>query len=297
MYIDPQGTIWDATLNQTNASNNNNKFYRIQLIQSGTGTFTTWTRWGRVSEHGQSGTLGDGDLGSAVASFERKFKDKSGHKWTDRLEEPKKGKYTFIEKNYETDSEDEGASHASSTKPRSKAEKPARKQGECTLAVPVQQLMELIFNQTFFAATMADLSYDANKLPLGKLSRRTITQGFQALKDLAELFVDQSQAQSKHGSSYEDAVENLSNRYYTVIPHSFGRNRPPVIQNDDLLKKEIELLDSLSEMSVADQIMEETDIDDAGDIVHPLDRQFSNLKLTEMRVRKFLEKAIQVAVC
>lgn len=31
VYIDDKGVIWDASLNQTNASNNNNKFYRIQV--------------------------------------------------------------------------------------------------------------------------------------------------------------------------------------------------------------------------------------------------------------------------
>lgn len=31
VYIDSDGTIWDASLNQTNASANNNKFYKIQV--------------------------------------------------------------------------------------------------------------------------------------------------------------------------------------------------------------------------------------------------------------------------
>lgn len=31
VYIDDDGMIYDASLNQTNASNNNNKFYRIQV--------------------------------------------------------------------------------------------------------------------------------------------------------------------------------------------------------------------------------------------------------------------------
>lgn len=31
VYIDADLTIWDASLNQTNASNNNNKFYRLQV--------------------------------------------------------------------------------------------------------------------------------------------------------------------------------------------------------------------------------------------------------------------------
>ena len=31
MYIDSDGTIFDAALNQTNAGSNANKFYRIQV--------------------------------------------------------------------------------------------------------------------------------------------------------------------------------------------------------------------------------------------------------------------------
>lgn len=31
VYIDNDGTIWDASLNQTNASANNNKFYKVQV--------------------------------------------------------------------------------------------------------------------------------------------------------------------------------------------------------------------------------------------------------------------------
>ena len=31
MYVDSDGTIFDAALNQTNAGNNANKFYRIQV--------------------------------------------------------------------------------------------------------------------------------------------------------------------------------------------------------------------------------------------------------------------------
>jgi poly [ADP-ribose] polymerase len=31
VYVDPDGTVYDASLNQANSSNNNNKFYRIQV--------------------------------------------------------------------------------------------------------------------------------------------------------------------------------------------------------------------------------------------------------------------------
>jgi len=68
-----------------------------------------------------------------------------------------------------------------------------------------------------------------NKLPLGKLSKNTITRGYQTLKDLAALLHDPSLA-SEHGMTYNSAIGNLSNSFYSLIPHAFGRNRPPVSQ-------------------------------------------------------------------
>ncbi|KAK8128825.1 PARP-domain-containing protein [Apiospora sp. TS-2023a] len=74
----------------------------------------------------------------------------------------------------------------------------------------------------------AHLNYDVNKLPLGKLSKSTILRGFQALKDLSELLGDPASAQASHGMTFDDAKEALSNTFFTLIPHAFGRARPPV---------------------------------------------------------------------
>ena len=38
---------YDCMLNQTNIGQNNNKFYVIQLLQTG-GNYYVWNRWGRV---------------------------------------------------------------------------------------------------------------------------------------------------------------------------------------------------------------------------------------------------------
>ena len=86
---------------------------------------------------------------------------------------------------------------------------------------------------------MSALNYDANKLPLGKLSKGTIARGFQALKELSVL-LDNTDAASRA------EVERLSNHYFSVIPHAFGRQRPPVIRDNTALKREIELLDDLA---------------------------------------------------
>jgi poly [ADP-ribose] polymerase len=131
-----------------------------------------------------------------------------------------------------------------------------------------------------FAATMTALNYDVNKLPLGKLSKSTITRGYQALKDLSALLDNASLAQSQYGTTFQAATEQLSNAFYSLIPHAFGRNRPPIIQSQDVLKREVDLLDSLSDMKDANNIMkkEEKDVER----INALDRQFKGLNLDEM---------------
>ncbi|KAI8633460.1 PARP-domain-containing protein [Xylariaceae sp. FL1651] len=273
VYIDNSGIIYDASLNQTNASNNNNKFYRLQVLRSVNGDYRTWTRWGRVGEYGQSKTLGNGSLDSALKEFDSKFKSKSGLSWTSRGDPPKAGKYAFIEKSYEPDSDDD-----ESGVEEVKGEVKQEEEPDSKLPKATQELMQLIFNQQYFAAAMNDLNYDSAKLPLGKLSKATISRGFQALKDLSALLDDPSLAVSQHGVSFPQATEQLSNLFFTIIPHSFGRNRPPIIQTQNMLKKEIELLESLGDMKDAALLMKA----DKKEEINELDRQFRGLCLNEM---------------
>ncbi|GAB1211933.1 hypothetical protein ATERTT37_001057 [Aspergillus terreus] len=273
VHIDDAGLIWDATLNQTVSANNNNKFYRIQMLTNRSGSeFMTWTRWGRVGETGQYSLLGDGSFDKAMAEFKKKFKDKSGLTWDNRLDPPKKGKYTFIEKNYEEEGEeDEGAEEAEGAKDKPEV--------ESVLPGPVQDLMSFIFNKDHFLSAMASMSYDAKKLPLGKLSKRTLRSGFQLLKDLSELMNNPTLATTKYDTSIAEATAYLSDQYFTTIPHDFGRNRPPVLNSEQAIKRELELLEALTDMEVANGIMKESR--DA-DTIHQLDRQFQSLNMREM---------------
>lgn len=147
--------------------------------------------------------------------------------WDNRGDNPKPGKYAFVERSYNPDSDDEDdADDDADGKGVKKEEDEEVKIADCTLQPEVKSLMELIFNQQYFQATMTSLNYDANKLPLGKLSKATITRGFQQLKDLAALMDDATLAQSKWNMTVANATEHLSNSYYSIIPHAFGRNRP-----------------------------------------------------------------------
>jgi len=107
--------------------------------------YRTWTRWGRVGERGQSAELGNGSLDDAIKNFEKKFKDKSGLKWIDRGENPKLGKYAYVERSYNPDSEDDADDDAAGG--ADEVKKNDVKPADCTLDQPTQDLMKLIFNQ------------------------------------------------------------------------------------------------------------------------------------------------------
>ncbi|KAG8163407.1 hypothetical protein KVR01_006704 [Diaporthe batatas] len=272
VHIDDDSVIWDASLNQTNAGANNNKFYRIQVLVSA-GDAKTWTRWGRVGERGANKVLGGGSLQDAKKQFEKKFRDKTGLLWANRMDDPLPGKYVFLEKSYQPDSDSE----EDGTEPSDGTKLPQAGPPPCTLEPAVQDLMKLIFNERYFAAAMTDMNYDLDKLPLGKLSKATIMRGFQTLKDLSAL-LDGSAAPAAAGIPL--SVEDLSNRFYSLIPHNFGRNRPPIINNQATVKREIELLETLADMKDASNILK-AEIDERNSL-HPLDRQYRGLGMEEI---------------
>ncbi|KAL8934170.1 MAG: hypothetical protein Q9211_005374 [Gyalolechia sp. 1 TL-2023] len=277
VYVDDDGIIYDVSLNQTNIGGNNNKFYRLQLLlDPKSDQHYAHTRWGRVGEFGQTKTMGPQPLEAAMKEFNKKFKDKSGHKWEDRGEPAKKGKYTFIEKSYEDDEDEQ---------PTAKKEEADDEDEKIESKLPkqTQRLVELIFNQSHFNSVLEGIGYNANKLPLGKLSKTTLKQGFEHLNELASLIKHPKLAEDKYGTSQDEAIEDFSNKYYSTIPHEFGRNRPTLINNQDTLRQEISMLDTLTDMEVANAIMKTTtDQKKDAEAVHMLDKRFQELNMDEM---------------
>lgn len=277
VYVDQSGVPFDAALNQTNIGNNNNKFYYCQLLEKDVGqSYSVFCHWGRVGDRGQSKMYAnDTSLSNAVAIFNKQFKSKTGKNWDDRENATGGGgKYAYLSRNYEEDDDDtpEGGDGGNQGKGQ---------QVDSKIDAALQRLMELIFSTKNMEQSMKELSYDSKKLPLGKLSKETISRGYQSLKELSEVVANKSQAVSnfgEYGRTYNEIVQELSNRYYTVIPHNFGRNVPPAIETPQMLKKEIELVENLSDMVITNKLMKETK---AVDDVHPLDKQFESLGLNE----------------
>ena len=159
--------------------------------------------------------MGPMDLEAALKEYEKKFKDKSGHKWEDRSEPAKKGKYTFIERSY-ADDEDEAEEQVKKEEGADDDDEP-----ESKLPRQTQRLMELIFNQNHFNAVLESIGYNANKLPLGKLSKATLKQGFEHLKELASLIKHPTLAQNKYGLSQAE-VSSFDFHYQSCQYNSYA---------------------------------------------------------------------------
>lgn len=253
---------YDCMLNQTNIGNNNNKFYIIQLITSGK-RFFNWNRWGRVGEVGQSKLTPFVGVSEAVKDFEKKFKDKTKNDWNKRDSfTPHPGKYTLIE----VEGEEEAEVKIDTVDGVKKEVLP------CTLDKPTQELINLIFSNDMFNNAMETMNLDIKKMPLGKLSKAQIAKGFEALEELAE---------SLKKRTSKSKLEELSSKFYTIIPHNFGRMRPPVIDTLEIIAAKKEMLLVLADIELVQSLQAEKDkvkVEEIEAVPHPLDQNYLLLK-------------------
>ncbi|XP_034725886.1 protein mono-ADP-ribosyltransferase PARP3 [Etheostoma cragini] len=279
---------YDCMLNQTNIGNNKNKFYVIQVLKVNSDYFT-WNRWGRVGESGQTKPTKFDTPEKAVKDFEKKFEDKTKNNWSDRLDfVSHQGKYTLIEVDGEQDAE---------VKVDTVDGKHASKNFQaCTLDNPTKNLIELIFSNDMFKEAMECMNLDIKKMPLGKLSKIQIAKGFEVLEEI-EAAINQK--------SRNNCLKELSSKFFTTIPHNFGRNRPPIIDNKEIVGKKKKMLMVLADIELAQTLKSENEkaqveMIETVTVPHPLDQDYSSLKCSltlmdkETETFKIIEKYLEV---
>ena len=220
---------YDVFLNQCNITegSNNNKYYRIQLLQekkttysssltststtTPTGQFYVWTKWGRVVGNSITGSDMKGPFsteGEARSVFAKKYRSKTGNNWSAAAHEftPKKKKYTKID-----------------------------------IHTDLMKMVDLKVFTGFGYSAMNQL------FPLGVLSLQQMDVGLSILKKMKLKFENderESTTCSSSSSSSSSATSSsdtrncsvpesfakLSSQFYTAIPHSFSIwTKPPII--------------------------------------------------------------------
>ncbi|GAY40967.1 hypothetical protein CUMW_055830 [Citrus unshiu] len=208
-------------LNQTNIGDNSNDFYVIQLLESdGGGEYMVYNRWGRVGVKGQDTIFGPYNLqDTAINEFEQNslLTQSVTPGWKGVHEKP--------------DSTINIQPQNTKLEPR------------------VAKFLSLICNISMMKQVMMEIGYNANKLPLGTLSKSTILKGYDVLKRIADVIHLPDRRK----------LEQLSGEFYTVIPHDFGFQKMGdlVIDTPQKLKLKLEMVKALGEIEVATNLLED----------------------------------------
>ena len=228
------GKFFSCTLNKSDLNKNNNKFYIIQLLENDSNnSLILFTRWGRVGVPGQHDQK-EVDENSGPKLFMKKYKHKTSVGYQE----------IFIDYEAEVKKED---------KPEEKKSKIKKKKFQNTLNEDVMDLIRLIYNKKMINDNLHEIGYDSKKMPLGKLSPKTLTNGLNILKQI--------ESELKKSNPDRTNLTKYSSDFYSQIPHDFGFKKMSnfIIDTTEKVKKKIDMINVLGDMKITLKILENVD--------------------------------------
>uniref|UniRef100_A0A1A9WQP6 Poly [ADP-ribose] polymerase n=1 Tax=Glossina brevipalpis TaxID=37001 RepID=A0A1A9WQP6_9MUSC len=256
VYVAQNKDKYNAVLGQTDIQRNKNSYYKLQLLQDDKkNRFWIFRSWGRIGT-----TIGGNklekfpNLVEAIESFKALYLEKSGNEFENRHNFVKvAGRMYPIDIDYSEDAKvDLSAEHSIKSK----------------LPIAVQDIIKLIFDVDNMKRTMMEFDLDMEKMPLGKLSQKQIQSAYKVLTEIQGL-IEESGSNTK----FIDAT----NRFYTLIPHNFGTQSPPLLDTIEQVEKLRQMLDSLLEIECAYNLIK---TEDHKEEKNPIDQHYEQLKTT-----------------
>ncbi|XP_055949557.1 poly [ADP-ribose] polymerase 1-like [Argiope bruennichi] len=246
--------VYNVVLAYVDMSKGTNSFYKLQILESNKGSkYYVFRQWGRVGT-----TIGGKKVEKfssseeAIFSFEALYLEKTGNEWWDRKNFVKKPGCMYpLDIDYGQECEQI---------------KQELKPGENSkLPKPVQELICLIFDIEAMKKAMVEFEIDLKKMPLGKLSKKQMEMAYKVLGEAQQILVT---------GANNAKITDASNRFFTLIPHDFGMKKPPLLDNEEIIKSKIEMLDSLMEIEFAYNLLKE----EHNESKDPVDEHYEKLK-------------------
>lgn len=264
---------YTCVLNQTNIASNNNKFYKIQLINVPGGTRTKglylFTCYGRIGEKGNPSMKMQSSEEIGIKNFEKQFKSKTGNNWKDRKNFIKyDGKYFISDIRYEIDQSD--AAKITNINNDSKKLLSASKLDERT-----QKLIGLISDIKTINKTLVEMNFDTKKCPLGKLSDSQLDKAQIILQSISRHINNVKTNNDVNKIDTDNMVLKLSSEFYQYVPYSCGRKKPPLINTVEKIGEYNQLIDDLKNITIAVKIMDSVS---SNTDTHPMDTIYNSLK-------------------
>ncbi|GAM22252.1 hypothetical protein SAMD00019534_054270 [Acytostelium subglobosum LB1] len=239
-YNDKFGyTAYNVSLIFADMVTGGNSFYKMQLVKK-SAKFYLFRKWGRIGT--SIGGVTDAvysTLADALKEFKFHFQDKTGYSWEDRGQNLKMpGKYYMVE--LEDEEHDNGASDNFVDDTAALSNAPT------SLPQETQELMRIIYNFGHIAEKLKSMKVNLDKMPLGKISQRQIKSAYAVLTEIQDLLALPDTPKAK--------VLDATNRFYTLIPHDFGRNPPILIDNVEILTEKIRMVDAMADIEIANNL-------------------------------------------
>ncbi|KAF7653732.1 hypothetical protein LDENG_00079310 [Lucifuga dentata] len=253
--LEQNGKMYSATLGLVDIVRGTNSYYKLQLLEDDVHKrYWVFRSWGRVGT-----TIGGNkldkfhDKNSAMDNFLGVYKEKTGNDWGSSNFTKYPNKFYPLEIDY---GQDEEAVKKLTATAGTKSK----------LAKPVQDLIKMIFDVESMKKAMVEFEIDLQKMPLGKLSKRQIQSAYALLTDVQQAVSD---------CVPEAQILDLSNRFYTLIPHDFGMKKPPLLNNLDYIQAKVQMLDNLLDIEVAYSLLKGGAQDNESD---PIDINYEKLR-------------------
>ncbi|CAN4093329.1 unnamed protein product [Withania somnifera] len=237
--LEDKTSIYNTTLSMSDLSNGINSYYILQIIEEDKGSDCyVFRKWGRVGNEKIGGNkLEEMSKSDAIQQFKRLFLEKTGNSW-EAWEQKKNfqkqpGRFYPLDIDYGVDN-----------KPTTK-----RNLNDTTskLGPPLMELMKILFNVEAYRAAMMEFEINMSEMPLGKLSKRNIQKGFEALTEIQNLL-----SCTNHDPTVKETLLiDASNRFFTVIPSI----HPHIIKDEDDFKLKIKMLEALQDIEIASRLV------------------------------------------
>ncbi|KPJ11271.1 Poly [ADP-ribose] polymerase [Papilio machaon] len=309
VYKDGDGTKYTVVLSKTDVVEQKNSYYKLQVLEADNKKkYWLFRSWGRIGTPiGGNKVENCSSLLDAINKFEGLYMERTQNPWDARdhfMKMP--GAYFPIDMDY-GDEQTSAALEVDTVKcklpvpvqklimhifdinimkqtlmefeldtdkmPLGKLSKKQIKSGYNVLSELLKYLNEgkanenKIVDATNRPETTVQ-SLDTDKMPLGKLSKMQIKSGYNVLSELLKYL--------NEGKANENKIVDATNRFYTLVPHNFGTDNPPLLNNAEVIKSKTEMLDNLLEIEIAYNLLKSEDDDDKS--VSPIETHYIKLK-------------------
>jgi poly [ADP-ribose] polymerase len=287
IYVDEaKGVAYSCTMNMVGEGFS--KYYVLQLIRNTRGPhtyFTLFRKWGKTGQSWSRDSMHEDytNVADAIAEFVKQFEQKTRNKFENVLHGfvKKANGYNLVDQYEDEDDNNlkqvlEAARALAKQQP---AAPPGGKHGRSgdskedvtlisaakttlstsstrrakptKLTKAVKELVATIFDAKEIAKTMAKVGLNANKMPLGELSKTSIKEGYLTLSKIADLLTALSDNGDKQAAAIQ--LKAAVQKFYTIIPCASAFQTPI---DASTLPVKIQFLDELMNIEACKEMVE-----------------------------------------